>query len=373
MENSDQQRFVNLLPGDPAPWFHQRSTSNPRFAFDSVAGRYVVLAFFGSSSAPNAQQALAALETHRGQFDDQRACFFGVSMDARDEAEELLKENLPGIRYFWDFDQSVSRLYGATPLGSDAGQKVTMRQFWLVLDPMLRVMASFQVERADELFAYLAALPDPEVHVGYPVQAPIMILPRVFEPELCTRLIEAYGSAGGSESGFMREKDGKTVEVMDHAFKRRKDFFVEDKPTVQLIQTRIQRRVAHELQKAYSFKATRMERYMVGCYAAEDGGHFRPHRDNTTKGTAHRRFAVSINLNDDFDGGELSFPEFSRRQFKAPAGAALIFPGAILHAVSRVTRGARYAFLPFLYDEEAAKVREANAKFIEGDASSYKA
>jgi hypothetical protein len=44
-----------------------------------------------------------------------------------------------------------------------------------------------------------------------------------------------------------------------------------------------------------------------------------------------------------------------------------------LHAVTQVTRGRRYAFLPFVYDEAAAKVREANSKFLEGEAASYKA
>ena len=82
---------------------------------------------------------------------------------------------------------------------------------------------------------------------------------------------------------------------------------------------------------------------------------------------------MSINLNGDFDGGELSFPEFGPRSYKAPPGAALIFPGALLHAVSPVTRGRRYAFLPFVYDEAAAKIREKNARFIEGDASGYRA
>ncbi|MDO9525444.1 MAG: 2OG-Fe(II) oxygenase [Gemmobacter sp.] len=104
-----------------------------------------------------------------------------------------------------------------------------------------------------------------------------------------------------------------------------------------------------------------MERYLVGCYDATEGGHFRPHRDNTTLGTAHRRWAVSINLNDDFDGGEVSFPEYSSRGYKAPRGGAVIFSCSALHAVSRVTRGKRYAFLPFLYDDAAAAIREANA------------
>ena len=43
--------------------------------------------------------------------------------------------------------------------------------------------------------------------------------------------------------------------------------------------------------------------------AAEDVGHFRPHRDNGQGLTAHRRFAVSINLTGDFEGGAVGFPE----------------------------------------------------------------
>jgi hypothetical protein len=52
----------------------------------------------------------------------------------------------------------------------------------------------------------------------------------------------------------------------------------------------------------------RIERYIVACYDATERGHFRAHRDNTTKGTGHRRFAVTANLYDGCDGGELWFP-----------------------------------------------------------------
>lgn len=372
MTEKPQLKFVNLLPGDPAPWFRQSTSENPRFVFDSVAGRYIVLCFFGSGETPGAKSALAALTANRRIFDDERMSAFGVSVDARDETAGRLKANLPGIRFFADFDQSVSRLYGAAPTQSKPGPEVALQQFWIVLDPLLRVMRTFPIAASAEVFDYLSKLPHPDLHVGYEVGAPILILPRVFEPEFCRKLIERYDAAGGQDSGFMREIEGKTVQVMDHGFKRRSDYFVEDAETMSAIQARIQRRVSPELAKVYCFNATRMERYLVGCYAQEDGGHFRPHRDNTTKGTAHRRFAVSINLNDDFDGGELSFPEFGQRSYKAPPGAALIFPGALLHAVSKVTRGKRYAFLPFVYDEAAAKLREENAKFTEGDAANYK-
>jgi 2OG-Fe(II) oxygenase superfamily len=155
--------------------------------------------------------------------------------------------------------------------------------------------------------------------------------------------------------------------------KRRSDYNIEDPEMIHQTQVRVLRRIRPEILKVYSFNATRMERYIVGWYSAEDGGHFRAHRDNTTKGTAHRRFAVSINLNAEFEGGEVSFPEYGPRSFKPPPGEAVVFPCALLHAVSPVTRGRRYAFLPFLYDEEAAKLREANSQFLAEGGGLYKA
>jgi len=68
----------------------------------------------------------------------------------------------------------------------------------------------------------------------------------------------------------------------------------------------------------------------------------------------------------------VSFPEYGSRSFKPPPGGAIIFPCALLHAVSRVTSGRRYAFLPFLYDEEAAKIREANNIFLGESVGAYK-
>ena len=114
-----------------------------------------------------------------------------------------------------------------------------------------------------------------------------------------------------------------------------------------------------------------MERYLIGCYAA-GAGHFRPHRDNTTKGTAHRQFAVTINLNaGDYDGGDLRFPEFGTRTYCAPTGGAIVFSCSLLHEATPVTRGKRYAFLPFLYDEDAAILREQNNPHLGSGVGEY--
>jgi len=199
------------------------------------------------------------------------------------------------------------------------------------------------------------------------------VLPRVFEPAFCQKLIGLYERHGGEASGFMREVDGKTVRLQDEQHKRRKDYVITDPAVIEETQQRIRRRIVPEILKAHHFHVTRMERYIVACYSAEDRGHFRAHRDNTTKGTAHRRFAVTINLNDAFEGGELSFPEYGPKSFKPPTGGAVVFSCSLLHAASEVTGGTRYAFLPFLYDEAAAKIRERNNQFLGKEVGAYKA
>ena len=370
--------YVQLAPGDPAPWFKQRSTSNPSYVFDTAAGRWIVLCFFGTASDPASRAALAALAANRDLFDDTRASFFGVSVDPRDEAEGRVAESMPGLRFFWDFDGAVARAYGAVPRdATPAKGAVAMRRFWLVLDPTLRVARVFPFRpdgtEAAELFAWLRGLPAPGAHAGFDVQAPVLILPNVFEAEFCRRLIGLYEAKGGTASGFMREVEGKTVVVSDPKHKLRRDYVIEDPEVIRQTQLRIQRRVVPEILKVHQFHANRMERYLVACYADEDGGHFRAHRDNTTKGTAHRRFAVSINLNDDFSGGEVSFPEYGPRGFKMPVGGACVFSCSLLHQVAPVTAGKRYAFLPFLYDDAAAKIREANNQFLGEGVGEYKA
>src|SRR5262245_30691249 len=347
-------RYVNLTTGDPGPWFAQHSYANPKFAFDTAAGRYIVLCFYGSAAAAHSQAALKSVLAHRHLFDDVRACFFGVSLDPKDEADKRVVNVYPGYRFFWDFDGKISRLYGAASLESEqAVESHTLRRMWIVLDPTLRVLKVFPFadDQSDimAVLGYVAGLPPAARFVGFDLPAPVIVLPNVFEAEFCKKLIDIFQAHGGEVSGFMREVGGKTVQRHDHDRKHRKDYIIEDPTVEKETRVRFERRVVPEIKKVHQFVVTRMERYIVACYAAEDQAHFAPHRDNTTKGTAHRQFAVSVNLNEDFDGGEVHFPEYGPRGFKAPVGGAVIFSCSLPHSVSQVKRGRRYAFLPFLY------------------------
>ncbi|QOY95779.1 2OG-Fe(II) oxygenase [Massilia sp. UMI-21] len=362
-----------FLPGDPIPEFKARTTSNPRYTFYTVAGRYVVLSFLGSASDPRVRQVVAHVERRQDVFDDRHASFFGVSVDPDDEACGRLRDRIPGIRYFWDAGLALSRVFGAIDAAAPGGRE--FQAFTLVLDPMLRVIAHIPLTAAQRhnaaLDAVIAGLPPVAEHAGTALNAPVLVLPRVFDDALCRQLIALYQRYGGQESGFMREVAGKTVEVREAGFKRRHDFAFDTIPELDGVRASIraclERRLLPQIKRAFQFDATRMERFLVARYDAASGGFFRPHKDNTTLGTAHRRFACTINLNaGDYTGGDLRFPEFGPRTYRAPSGGAIVFSCSLLHEATPVGSGVRYAFLPFFYDEAGARQRQENASSLTG-------
>ena len=345
---------MGLQSGAPAPMFKAMSPVNPSFTFSSVGGRYVVLVFLPQPGAErDAALALAARYSHL--FHDDSCLLFGVLPDP---ASFEAVQNTPPTRWFADFDGTLRRLYDAE------GPDGTVVPRWVAIDPSLRVLGWAGLSEGQRVFEHIIKMGPPQDHAAVPLHAPVMIVPRILEPQLCRQLIDVYSQDGGSVSGVMRERDGKTIGVIDD-FKRRRDTTLTDGTLLNTLRHRIQTRLAPEIFKAFQFEATRIERYIVACYEAADGGYFRPHRDNTTSATAHRKFAVSINLNaEDFEGGDLRFPEYGPRTYRPPTGGAVVFSCSLLHEATPVTKGTRYAFLPFLFDEAGARIREQNQHLL---------
>jgi predicted 2-oxoglutarate/Fe(II)-dependent dioxygenase YbiX/peroxiredoxin len=357
-----------LGPGEAAPWFECAALGGPaNYVFDTAGGRPVLMLFFGSARNAAAAAALAAVAARAALFDDVRASFFGVTIDPADAKQGRIRRQTPGIRFLLDYDRAVSRAFGAA-LDEASGQ---YQPHWLLLDPMMRVTGQFALAQgaaALEAFERLVAAPPA------PDWAPVAMAANVFEPALCRTLIERYEADGGEQSGFMRDIDGKTRLVFDPAHKVRRDYLIEEPELARQLNLRLIHRLLPVVKRVFMFTATRVERLVVGCYEAESGGHFRAHRDNTGLGTAHRRFAVTINLNaEEYEGGDLCFPEFGPRTYRAPTGGAVVFSCELLHRAMPVTKGRRFALLPFLYDEAGAKLREENARFMEGELADYRA
>jgi len=362
-----------LSLGQPAPWFHAAALAgNPRYAFDTAAGRWVVMLFMGSGAHEASQAAIRLVDENRALFDDTRACFFGVTIDPGDAAKGRIAQHLPGIRWFLDFDRAISTAYGAMEADSDAtvGQATAYAPHWLLLDPMLCVRARAPLNKGPEILAQLRqSLAQP----ADPIPAPVLIVPNVLPRELCRRLVDIYETDGGAPSGFMREENGITVTKVDPNHKRRSDCTITDEALVATLKGRMAEVLKPMIKRAFQFDVTRIERWIVACYDAQEQGHFRAHRDNTTKGTAHRSFACTINLNaEDYEGGDLCFPEFGPQTYRAPTGGAVIFSCSLLHEARPVTRGRRYAFLPFLYDDAGARLREQNLAFVSPELQGYR-
>ncbi len=345
-----------LSPGEPAPAFALPTRGNAAFHFNTLAGRHVLLAFMPRD--PEARdRALAAFEAVRPRFDDRNLSAFFVVGEPVDA--DVPADRIPGQRWAFDTERKVARLYSAVePNGTEA-------PFWLLLDPLLRVLGRAPINEPQALFARITALPAPDPQAA----APVLIVPRVFDADLCQRLIACYDARGGQLSGVMRDVDGRTVGVLD-PMKSRRDVMIDDQPDLRRdILARLDKALIPMVARAFQFSATRLERYLVACYDSAEGGRFRAHRDNETFGTAHRRFAVSINLNaGDYEGGDLRFPEFGPRTYRAPTGGAVVFCCSLQHEATPVTRGRRYAFLPFLYDEAGQRIREQNLALLAGAA-----
>ena len=120
--------------GEAAPWFRCATLEgNDQYAFDSAGGRAILMLFFGSAANPAVAAALAAMERRADLFDDDNACFFGITVDPTDAAEKRIRKRIPGIRFFLDYDRAVSRAYGAADEGPSSGY----RGHWLLLDRAL--------------------------------------------------------------------------------------------------------------------------------------------------------------------------------------------------------------------------------------------
>jgi peroxiredoxin len=352
-----QQR---ILLGDPVPWFSAPQIAGGGFDLHVSAGRWVVLAFMGSPQNPRVEAEIAQLLRESSLFSDDHlvvACVFTAPPD------NPSKFAATGNRlcFLADYDGAIHRSFGALEMPRT-----------IVLDPMLRTVADiawdFPQGHADTISGVLRGLPQVDASAGVPLFAPALIVPRVFNFELCDFLIQFYEAQGGVDSGFQFDVAGKTATLSNWKLKRRSDVAVAVPEVRDLVRGHIVRRLLPEMERYFQFRATRMDRCIIACYDSEVGGHFHRHRDNVNAGAQHRRFAVSINLNSGFDGCDLMFPEFGRKTYRPPDGGALVFSCGALHQVTPVTRGKRYAFLAFLYAEEDARKREDNnARLHDGE------
>lgn len=320
-----------LSVGERAPDFVlPRPSGDPARFYAHAGGQPTALLFAGNDDG--ATRELAALLAGRT---DVTLC--AVTPDRATAAS--------GVPTWVDESGALRDRYGVAP---DAPTAV-------VLDPNLRVAG---IVTGDGLATQAKDLLDSLCHrepaVQVTAQAPVLLVPGALDAAHRARLIAVWEQDGAVDTGVEQSAAGGRSEALDPAFKQRRDHTVRDPELLRGLSSAVGRTVLPEVQKAFAFRATRFEGFKIACYDATSGGFFRAHRDNLTPSTAHRVFALTLNLNDDYDGGQLRFPEYGNQLYRPDAGAALVFSCSQLHEVLDVTRGRRFVLLSFLYGDPPA-------------------
>lgn len=234
--------------------------------------------------------------------------------------------------------------------GMGLGAAVTLRMRVIVLDPNQRVAATFDsralpaaAEAMDGLARSVRSDGGRDLLLTTPM-APVLVLPRVFEPDFCAQLVRLWGKGDHRDSGVSSRYGNVN---MDH-LKRTEDYTIVEPMMLKAVSDRLAYRIGPELTKVFAFdRQFTFDSHVVLSYSADGKHFFGAHRDNGAPTTADRAFAVSLNLNDDFEGGELVFPEYSGVRVSPPAGSAAVFSCSLLHQVVPVTRGRRFVLTTF--------------------------
>jgi peroxiredoxin len=313
---------------------------------DDVAGSPLVVAFWPRFDAEAVKAAMASLSAVLPALETEGARSFAVTLANARAAGEASSP----VPVLLDRDGKIFAAYGAGT--RDQPTLVVVRQNNHVY-AALKGEATGQAELA--LSAVRALVAERKAALGIP-HPPVLVVPDVLSPEDCRRLIQVYETRG---KVFVEPGHGEDQLITDYKMRipeygrgDRIDHWIVDGDTAGFIDGRLSSRLFPEIRKAFQYPVTRRERMRIGCYTGSRGGETHGHRDDSEVISAHRRFAMSINLNgEEFEGGALKFAEYGDQQYRPATGAAIVFSSSILHEALEVHAGRRFVLLAFLFGE----------------------
>ena len=115
--------------------------------------------------------------------------------------------------------------------------------------------------------------------------------------------------------------------------------------------------IKEEIQRLYVFYKAKFP-YMssekinqIDLLKYSTGGEYKAHTDHFT--TAIRHLSIIINLNDDYEGGDLVFTNQKGeiiKRFKLGKGSIIFFPSNFMypHSIEPITKGTRYSIVSWL-------------------------
>lgn len=311
---------------------------------DAIAGNPIAI-IFCPKFTPAVTAALGGFCERLDAFAAARAKLFVVTLESAKVAAEQ------GIAFPVLLDRSGETFRAFNADMRDAPATVVLR-------PNHHVIAILKEPEAQarDALAVIERLARERKAMLMAPHPPVLIVLDVLGAEDCRRLIKVYETRG---KVFLEPKHGDDKMTTDYKMRipeygrgDRVDHWLIEADTNAFIDGRLRSRLFPETRRAFQYEITRREVMRIGCYTGSRGGELHGHRDDSEPIAAHRRFAMSINLNtEEFAGGELRFPEFGDQRYRPDTGAAIVFSSSLLHEAMDVSEGTRFVLLAFLFGE----------------------
>jgi predicted 2-oxoglutarate/Fe(II)-dependent dioxygenase YbiX len=305
-------------PGDPAPAFTLRSAHLGPISLDRLSGKPTLLVFPESLLSTDELKGMARIGD---EHDMHIVCIVP-------RPSECATPTRGQLLLLGDEHAVVRRRYGISASGA------------VLLSAAHRLLGVFSGAAPRALAAQVRPLLAARASEEADLHAPILLIPDVLDRDLCGALIEHWH--GGDTTPFQvpgASTDGAQLVT------RRVDHWLRPGTLTATVEELIVRRVLPELHRAFYFHPEAVEQYRIGCYPAAAGRSFPPHRDNTSAETDTRRYSMSINLNEEYVGGNLRFPEYGAREYRGRPGWAMLFSSSLVHEVTSVASGVRFALI----------------------------
>ena len=344
-----------LEVGDFIPFFEAGDTSGKFRGIELHGGRHTMLVFLPVAHPEYAASFFRSLtqEIAKGpRMDFWQVFILDDTVDNLKAFKEKLK--LPQVLSA-DPGGAIAQAFGVyanaktQPAGYLLNQNLKIVHRYLNLPPQ-QLAANLIGQCRIEIENYKRKLGEPRI---ISEMAPALIVPNAFSPEFCAKCIDAFNK-GPTFDGTVGAED-KTAYRPET--KARRDYIVHGQ-LLREIDDKLSRSLFPEIKKVFGFDVMHREFYKIGKYSAEKGGFFKQHRDNFDIPLGYRRLAMTLQLNDDYEGGGLHFPEYDNHTYRPAKGSAIVFSGSTLHEAWPVTKGDRFVVVGFMHGKEEEAFRQ---------------
>jgi predicted 2-oxoglutarate/Fe(II)-dependent dioxygenase YbiX len=336
---------LQLSIGDRVPDILGATASGRFYSLDSQAGRPALIVALGAVDADAAGRVF------------ERLCGLQSELAATGVDLVPLAPMLQPFTERFASDPSAHDLLVYASGGGLEGFGIDGKAGCVLIDRGARIVDIVALSGETDLIAWLSASARriasaaPQVRAA---TAPLLIVPNIASPELCRALIDHFEASPHAAGVMASFSDGGAYAKLDESKKKRRDTeLTPESPLYGEVLNLLAARVIPEIKRVFQVDIASADRILIARYD-DTGGYFTRHRDNSAPHTAFREFAISLNLNtDEYEGGELLFPEYDDTRYNPPAGGAMVFSAALLHEAAPVTKGSRYVLLSFLGSAEA--------------------